>query len=220
MQDILAQEAAESPSEAGSNDAILVEETFWGYVIGPGTAVRNRARRGEVIAASGALFFCGIAFIPWLAGGAAALSNPDLMPFRIAITAIFFAIGGLMYLMAKKGMIPETQVDLHEKEIRVVRRNRGQESVTLRAVGFDEIADLTTARAPGSFLYGSLCLDLKDSKEALVIATGPDRLLDSLRTRVMNDIRPKSTRAKRPEGFATTPRPKAPRPSVFSGAVS
>ena len=205
---------------ATDEDSLAVNDTFWGYVVGPSQSVRARARRAETMAVFGALFFCGIAFVPWVLPASQNSANAELLPFRIAVTAIFFAIGGLLYLMAKKGMTPETQVDLHEKEFRIVRRNRGQESVTLNAYSFDQVSDIVVARAPGNFMFANLCLQLNGGQISVVIATGPERLLADLKVKITSDMRPVEARTKRPEPFATTPRPSAARPSIFGGVVS
>ena len=209
---------ADKDIDFGGDTNPCVNETFWGYVIGPSDAARTRARRGETMAVFGALFFFGIAFLPWLLGTNS--QNADLMPFRIAVTAVFFAIGGLMYLMAKKGMALETQVDLHEKEFRVVRRNRGQESVTLKSYGFDQIAEMQTSRAPGHFMLGNLVLRLSGGEAPVVIASGSEAALEHLKEKILVDMRPEAARTKRPQTFAVTARPEVERPSVFKRAIS
>ncbi len=213
----LATENLPQPS-GDSDDAIVVLDTFWGYIIGPGGSVHARARRAETMAVFGALFFGGIAFVPWLVP--ASSNAAELMPFRIAVTAIFFCIAGLLYLMANKGMSPETQVDMHEREFRIVRRNRAQESVTLSAFDFDQVEGVFITRSTGAIMYANLCIKLRDSNMSVVLATAPERLLTGVKVRLDQDLHIGKARTKRPEPFATTQRPATPRPSIFGNLAS
>lgn len=170
----------------GQGDYFRVSDTFWGYIIGPGERARQRAGIGEILAVLGSLAFGGIAFAQWLLP--ASNTDPLVMPFKIGVTAVFFLISAMLYLMAKKGLTLETQIDLHEKEIRVVRRNRSDESVTLENYRFDQVTAIDSARSRGKFLLNQLNVGVAGSMSPVVLATAPESALAPVASRIRADL--------------------------------
>ncbi len=100
-------------------------------------------------------------------------------------------------MMAKKGLSSETQIDLHERTVRIVRRNHGDESVTLESVNFDNIESVFIKRAQGSILIFNLCILPRASRTPLVIAIGSRHELEDLRDRIFGDLRPQGSATRR-----------------------
>jgi len=170
----------------GSEEYFNVVDTFWGYIVGPPGQARRRASLGESLAMIGSLAFGGIAFSLWLLPGST--TDTALMPFKIGATAVFFVIAGLLYLMAKKGLSSEVQIDLHEREIRVVRRNCSDESVTLEAHSFDLVQDIAVKRSRRNLLWSALGVDVLGATGPIVLATAPERELTALFARLGEDL--------------------------------
>lgn len=183
-----------SGSASGSSFDLELIENFWGYIVAPGRGMRVRADLGEGIATIGSLLFGTVAFAQWLMPGVN--SHPDLIPFKIGITAVFFVIAGLLYSMAKRGLSSETQIDLHEREIRVVRRNRSEESITLTSCRFDDVDRLEIKRTPGAFMLSSLYVFTRYDDPPIQIATSSEIVLEPILDRIMNDISPQPERRK------------------------
>lgn len=171
-----------------TGEYFTVTDTFWGYVIGPEQRARQRAGLGEMLAVAASLAFGGIAFAQWLLPGSN--SDPILVPFKIGVTAVFFVLSGMLYLMAKKGLTSETQIDLHEHEVRIVRRNRGNESVTLETYSFAQVRDVQVRRPKRRLMLADLCLDLKGAAAPVVLASAPEAELEATAARLRADALP------------------------------
>lgn len=194
------------PSQAKSNreksepsESVNIEDTFWGYVIGPGKRATQRADKGEGLAAISSMVFLILAFALWLAPGV--LTSPVVLTFKIAITVVFFIVAAKLYLMAKRGFLSEVQVDLNENELRVVRRNRGNESVTLESYKFREIGTVYVERAVGTFMLHHLYAKPIGSSRPVLVASGPERVLMEMRQKLRGEIRPRGV-TQRPEPLA------------------
>jgi len=188
--------------EAGTSEpseSVRIDETFWGYVIGPGRGAVRRADKGEGLAAICSMIFMILAFALWLAPGAQ--GSPLLLTFKIATTVVFFFIAAKLYLMAKRGFLSEVQVDLNENELRVVRRNRGNESVTLESYPFRDIGKVYVEKASGAFMLHHLYAKPIRSSRPVLLATGPERVLEAMQLKLRNEIRPRGV-TERPEPLA------------------
>lgn len=181
------------------SELVHIDETFWGYVIGPGRRAVKRADKGEGLAAICSMVFMILAFALWLAPGAQ--STPLLLTFKIGTTVVFFFIAAKLYLMAKRGFTSEVQIDLNENELRVVRRNRGNESVTLERYAFRDIGKVYVEKAAGAFMVHHLYVKPIRSSRPVLVATGPERVLDEMRLKLRNEIRPRGV-SERPEPLA------------------
>lgn len=181
--------------ESGRAAQVDVTDNFWGYIIAPGKQVRARAELGEGLATIGSILFGTIAFAQWLLPGSSA--DPILIPFKLAITAVFFVGAGLLYSMAKRGLVSETQVDLHEREIRLVRRNRSDESLTLASCRFDDVERIEVKRTPGAFMMSSLLVRTKYDETPMVLITAPETAIEPLMDRIVSDVAPEPARKPR-----------------------
>jgi hypothetical protein len=192
--------SAKSDSEKFEpSESVNIEETFWGYVVGPGQRAILRADKGEGLAAICSMVFLILAFALWLAPGVQ--TTPVVLSFKIAITVVFFVLAAKLYLMAKRGFLSEVQVDLNENELRVVRRNRGNESVTLESYKFREIGTVYVERASGAFMLHHLYVKPIRSNRPVLVASGPERVLAEMRQKLRGEIRPRGV-TERPEPLA------------------
>lgn len=178
--------AVHVPQKTGSRDVIVVNDTFWGYIIGPGSRQRWRASQGEAVAVMVSLVFGGFAFSQWIAPGQ--VGGVDLLPFKLAGTAIFFLFAAMLYLMAKKGMSSETQIDLQEREIRIVRRNRADESMTLESYPFNMVVTAYIRRSKHKSMYCNLCIETVGRAVPVVLCTAPERQLEPVLERLRADV--------------------------------
>lgn len=186
-----------------TEQTLVIQSTFWGYVIDRGARARWWADKGEGIAALASLVFGAGAFLMWLMPGST--SAAEMLPFRLAVTAVFFAIAGMLYLVAKKGLSTETHVDMNVRVIRVVRRNRGDEAVIVDAVDFDAVENLVFVDGAFGLRPPALALEVNPAGEIVQIAHGTMEELEMLKAQIEADLQPlapqdKKERASRSKG--------------------
>lgn len=170
-----------------TSDSVNVAHTDWGYVIGPGRTAAKRAKTGEDIATAGCLVFGGIAIAQWVLPNSQV--GMEVMTFKLAVTLVFFFIALKLFLIARSGLLRETQVDMEEREIRKVRRSRRRVSGTLAAVKFRDVGKVYIMRVPGGFMHYNLYVKPIGKAQPVLIAAGPERLMEEMRSNLLSNVR-------------------------------
>ncbi|MFV2002726.1 MAG: hypothetical protein ACC619_07055, partial [Paracoccaceae bacterium] len=125
--------------------AVQVSETNWGYIVSRGRAVQRRAALGEVVAVSACLMFGTFAYAPWLLP--VAISEVMLLPYKISVTIMFFVFSALLYMMARRGLLAEVQVDTSRRVLRVARRNRANVATPTDTIDFGDVHSVVMKRS-------------------------------------------------------------------------
>lgn len=120
-----------------SDDTVRVSDTFWGYVVRPGRKAHDRAAVGEMIATFASMMLAMAAYAQWLLPGAN--TDTEVLPFKIAATVIFAFLASLLFLIARRGLCYEVQIDKQRGVVRTVRRNRHGASTQTGLFAFHDI---------------------------------------------------------------------------------
>ena len=186
--DVLTQPMAVSDRQVELNsESVNVELTDWGYVIGPGQTANRRARTGEDIATAGCLVFGAIAAAQWLLPQSQ--TGLEVISFKLAASFVFISVAIKLFLIARVGLLRETQIDTEAREIRTVRRTKSRVSSTLDSVRFKDVGKIYVARVPGGFMQYQLYAKPIGSSRAILLATGPERLMKDMRTNIVAAVR-------------------------------
>lgn len=180
---------------------IGVNETFWGYVIRPGHAAIRRAAWGERIASFAAVLLGMGAYGQWLLPGS--INDPEVLPFKIAGTVIFGVVSGMLYLIARRGLCGEIQVDVQRRAIRTARRNRHGSATQIDEIGFEFISSAFIARSKSPWVQDRLSIRLRGSQHLIAVAAADESELAPVLERLSGDLRAAAA-AKKPE---KTPKP-------------
>lgn len=172
---------------AGHPAAVDVNDTEWGYIIRPGEQALTRAAYGEIAASFAAVLLGMAAFGQWLIPGASGAF--DLVPFKIGATVLFFIGASMLYLISKRGLCYEVQIDLARRVMRTARRNRNGQATALSVVPIAEIESVFMQRAKSAFLFNRLFVRFSGSRGPTEIAMGPERELAPILQRLSRDLR-------------------------------
>jgi hypothetical protein len=187
---------------------VSVSQTNSGYTISRGGSARMRANMGELVAITGCLFFGAASFAQWLIPESRL--GADIFAYQVSGTIMFFVFSALLYLIARRGLFVEAQVDTKRGIFRIVRRNREGVSTPLTELKFAEIGSVFIKRSKSDLIGNQMFLRLK-SGSSIQIINGPVKELEPLLDRIQNDFRgqmptaPKQVRA----AVQTTERPRA-----------
>ncbi len=174
-------------TSAGQEPTVKLSQTGWGYIVRPGETALIRAAYGEMIATFAAVLLVMAAYGVWLlpnANGAA-----ELLPFRIAGTVIFFVLGGMLWLIAHRGLCHEIHVDLERRALRIARRNRRGREILVGQVPIDDVESVFLQRAKGGFRRNRLCVRIAGDRELIEVAVGCERDLAPILQRMTHDLR-------------------------------
>ncbi|MGR3292203.1 MAG: hypothetical protein ACU0C9_13555 [Paracoccaceae bacterium] len=167
--------------------ALSISETFWGYVVGKGGQAQRRAAIGELAAITGCLFFGAASFGQWLIPGSAYAG--DIFAVKVSGTIMFFVFSAQLYLIARRGLISEVQVDLKRQCVRLVRRNREDATTVMASYDFAEINSVYVKRSKSDFVADQMYMRPSSKRSPILIATGPAAELEPLLDRIQRDFR-------------------------------
>ena len=194
--------------------AVQVSKTNWGYIIGKGGAARKRAAWGEMLAIAGCLMFGTFAYAPWVIPSDGA--SVSIVSYQISGTITFFVFGALFYLIARKGLSFEVQVDTAKRQLRTARRNRENSITYLEKFDFSQIRSVYMKRSKSPNPTGQLLLEPVGKSRPILVAAGPVRELEPVLQRLIADMRDAAPKVQ-PRQVRIAPARVAPRPKrVFA----
>lgn len=170
--------------------AVSVSETFWGYIIDRGTLAIKRASLGELFAMAGCIILGFFAYATWLLPGS--VNSTEVFPLKISITIMFFVFSALLYLIARRGLSVEIQIDIKSQKVRLARRNRENQATVIASYHFADIDSVFMKRSQSPFVADRLFIQPKNSKGAILVATGSSNDLEPLLSRFRAEFRRKA----------------------------
>ena len=189
---------------AGAHPAAVdLSDTEWGYIIRPGEKALTRAAYGEIAASFAAVLLGMAAFGQWLIPGTSGAF--DLVPFKIGATVIFFLGASFLYLISRRGLCYEVQIDLARRVMRTARRNRNGHATALSVVPIAEVESVFMQRAKSAFLFNRLFVRIAGARGVTEIAMGPERELAPILQRLSRDLRKKEAEVRIPRRPARAP---------------
>jgi len=169
------------------NSAVNISETLGGYAISKGGSARMRANLGELAAIAGCLFFGAASFGQWLIPDATFAT--EVFPFRVSGTIMFFVFSALLYLIARRGLTMEAQVDTKRHTLRLVRRNREGATTQLAKYGFADIGSVFIKRSKSGTTDAQMFFRPNSGVAPIFLVSGPVRELEPLLDRIQIDFR-------------------------------
>lgn len=173
------------------NGAPSIGETYWGLIVRRGSAAQDRAALGEIAATLGCVFFGIMAYSNWLLPGR--ILETEVLPFKIAGTAVFFMFAGFLYLIARRGLHFEAQIDTKRRQFRIVRRNREGAASLVESYPFEEIERVYLVRSK-TFTPDRLYVQPRGRSWPIMLAAGRGNVLDPILERMIEAMRGKRVR--------------------------
>ncbi len=174
-------------NDSDRSRAVSVDETSWGYIVSNGARARRIAGFGEVAAIAACLMFGTFAYAPWVLP--VSISNVDVLPYKISATIMFFVFSALLYIMSRRGLSFEVQIDTRRRIVRTARRNRANTVTQIEQFAFSEINSVHMKRSKSPMAVGQIFLKPTGSNRAVLVATGPARDLEPVLRRMIADMR-------------------------------
>lgn len=172
--------------------AIGVSNTPWGYIIHPADNRLTVASIGEIAAAAVSFAFFLIAFGQWVVKGS--LAVPELLPFKIASTVVFAMFACFTYLIARRGLSREFQVDAHRRVVRTARRNRRGGSNEIEKIAFNNIDSVFVEPAKSRFKAARLVVRHANTGKTITAIRGPEEDLGAVLALIRIDLGQSSAR--------------------------
>ncbi len=169
------------------NEAVSVSETFWGYIVGRGTLAIKCASLGELVAMAGCIVLGFFAYATWLLPGS--VNSIEVVPLKIAVTIMFFVFSALFYLIARRGLSVEIQIDIKRQKVRLARRNRENGVTVIASFDFSDIDSVYMKRSQSPFVADRLFIQPKNNRGAILVATGSSQDLEPLLSRFRSEFR-------------------------------
>ncbi len=167
--------------------AVTVDETSWGYIVSKGARARRVAGFGEVAAVAACLMFGTFAYAPWILP--VSISNVAVLPYKISATIMFFVFSALLYIMSRRGLSFEVQIDTRRRIVRTARRNRANTVTQIEQFAFSDIKSVHMKRSKSPMAVGQIFLKPTAGNRAVLVATGPARDLEPVLSRMIADMR-------------------------------
>ena len=167
--------------------AILISKTFWGYIINKGATARRRARLGELAAICGCFFFGAASFGQWLVPGS--IYAGDILPIKISGTIMFFVFAAQLYLIARRGLSYEVQVDTKRQCVRMARRNLEGSTTITATHDFADIGSVYIKRSKSDFIADQMFMRIAATNASILIVSGPAKELEPLLDQIQRDFR-------------------------------
>lgn len=173
------------------SDVACLNETFWGYVIRPNRTAINRAAYGEMAASFSGVLLAMAAYGQWLLPGT--INSVEVLPFKIFSTVVFAVFACLLYLIARRGLCAEVQVDIQRKEIRTARRNRHGVSTQIDTLPFHDVGSVFIKRAKAPVARDKLYIRPSDNQPLIDVVVGSSSVLEPIMQRLSDDLREGNT---------------------------
>ncbi len=181
----------------GQSNAVTVTDTESGYIVRPGTTVLIRAAYGEMAASFTAVLLGMAAYGLWLLP--TANDTEALLPFRLGGTVVFFVMAGMLYLIARRGLCCEVQIDLTRRVLRTARRNRHGRATPIRDIAIADVESVFLKRDKSGFLRSKLCVRIAGDRGLTEVAGGLEAELAPLLQRMTKDLRKEISEVRQPQ---------------------
>lgn len=177
-----------SPEEAydGTPDPILIDETYWGYIIRRTT--RRMSVQDILMVLSGVL---GFAFIfsslgMWLISGGGV--GVGAFSMKLGLSVLWVAIGVQLILYSRRGGVTELQIDNRLGEIRQMIRRRSGRVIPVSRYGYDSISSVFLHRDAGGPDEAAIMLRFHHTNSVVQAAIGPVVAVEALLQRMGRDL--------------------------------
>jgi hypothetical protein len=164
-----------------------VTETYWGYEIQDNLDRFDRDRLAEPL-----LRFLGLvtvlsAYGQWFLP--AAFFGGDTVFAKALLCFFLGSLGCWVYWMAGRGMLTSVEIDTTRREIRVVRRNSKGRRHVGSVVPMRRVESAFVQRTKDVGQRPNLYVRMRDGRELLHIANGPEAELETILARLHRDLR-------------------------------
>ena len=175
--------------------ALTVSETFWGYVIREPQSGFDSTDLMEAV-----MRFLGIVLVfaagaQWMLPGA--LFTGDVIAMKIMLTFFFTACGAALYWYGGRSFRVEVQIDTTRREIRIAGRNSRDYTRLHKRIPMAEVDSTFVKRSGDAEGSAHLLVRLAGEPDPLHLATGKERELRTLHSRLRHDLQPVRDRVER-----------------------
>ena len=167
--------------------AVSVNDTFWGYVVRPSRKAIKRAAYGEMAASFAGVLLAMSAYAQWLLPGT--IVRPEVLPFKLVGTVVFAVMACLLYLIARRGLCSEIQIDKQRGVLRTARRNRHGSSSQTGSIAFHDIDSVFIKRTKAPLSRDQLLVRPGGGLPLIQVGVGRSRELEPLLSRLVGDLR-------------------------------
>lgn len=174
---------------AVSNSAKLsMSMHTWGYSIQTNDQTGYWARLAQALAGGTAFVSAGVAVGIWIFHSPD--MGPELLPFKMAFTAMLVLLSVLGLWFATQGTDYELQVDSKNRELREVLRNNKGQSIVVRRLSFKDISSVIFQRDASESAqgYANLIIRLKSQTQNIHVVFDKEANLEALREILAQDI--------------------------------
>lgn len=169
------------------DDAVCVNDTFWGYVVRPSRKAINRAAYGEMTASFAGVLLAMSAYAQWLLPGT--IVSPEVLPFKLVGTVVFAVLACFLYLIARRGLCYEVQIDKQRGVLRTARRNRHGSSSQTSSIAFHDINSVFIKRSKAPLSRDQLLIRPGGGLPLIQVAVGRSKELEPILARMVGDLR-------------------------------
>lgn len=165
-----------------------VDEHYWGYVIRPLEPVPVRVLVSQAVAWVAGIVLIVATLRLWVF----TVAVGDLVMIRLALSIVLLGLSACLLWYASRGMRSEIQVDMRQREVREVVRNRTGQPTLLGRYPFGTIGgvflDRSGARNQARASHASLVLRYRNTAQMLPVVHGRATDLIALRDRLGRDV--------------------------------
>lgn len=160
----------------------------WGYSIQASDQTSYWARLAQALAGGTAFVSAGIAVGIWIFHSPD--MGPELLPFKMAFTAMLVLVSVLGLWFATQGTDYELQLDTKKRELREVLRNNKGQSIVVRRLNFSDISSVIFQRDASESAqgYANLLIRLKTQTQNVHVVFDKEANLEALREILAQDI--------------------------------
>ena len=131
--------------------------------------------------------FGTFAYAPWVLP--VSVSNVVVLPYQISATIMFFVFAALLYIMSRRGLSFEVQIDIRRRIVRTARRNRANVVTHLENFAFADIQSVHMKRSKSPVASAQLLLKPVGGNRTVLVASGPASDLEPVLRRLIADMR-------------------------------
>lgn len=173
-------------TKAGSSPRVLVQDTYWGYIIRTADRPSPALMVGQAMSWVLGLGFAVAALGLWVLQGG--LSSPADLSLRLGASVLLSGFAVLFLWYASRGTEIEVQVDTRKGEVRELVRNRAGRPSLVGRYGFDCIGAAFLDRKTGRPGEAALVLRYRNTANLVVVAHGAEAQIERLKDRMGRDM--------------------------------
>jgi hypothetical protein len=165
-----------------------LDEHYWGYLIRSLDPLPLWLVLAQVFSWVAGIVLAIAAFGLWAFPSA----QEDLLAFRLALSVVLLGTAAFLLWFASRGARSEIQVDVRQREVREIVRNKAGRPTLIGRYPFEEIGgvflDRSTARGQYRASHASLVLRYRNTAQMLPVVHGRASDLVALRDRMGRDL--------------------------------